>query len=101
MRSVANPFEGQFMQPEIYKDRAYIVETTHGTGVVPWKLVGNVKEMDYLEDYLEGAPYDDQELVIKEGYLARMSAPGYLDCTEWSIHDTEEEALAYLEEMYG
>lgn len=101
MRNVANPFEGQFMQPNIYKGRAYIVETTYGTEVVPWKLVGNVKEMLYLEDFLEGTPYEDQIFVIKEGYLARLSAPGYMDCTEWSFHDTEEEALAYLEDMYG
>jgi len=101
MRSVANPFEGQFMQPEIYKDRAYIVETTYGTEVVPWELVGNVKEMHYLEDFLEGTPYEGQELVIKEGILARLSAPGFLDCTEWSTHDTAEEAMTYLEEMYG
>lgn len=99
MRSVANPFEGQFMQPEIYKDRAYIVETTYGTEVVPHDLVGD--GYTPLTDFLEGTPYEDQIFVIKEGYLARLSAPGYMDCTEWSIHDTAEEAMTYLEEMYG
>ena len=29
-----------------------------------------------------------------------MSAPGYMDCTEWAVFDTEDEALAYLEDMY-
>lgn len=99
MRNVANPFEGQFMQPNIYKGRAYIVETTYGTEVVPHDLVGD--GYTPLMGYLDGTPYEDQELVIKEGYLARLSAPGYMDCTEWSFHDTEEEALAYLEDMYG
>ena len=36
----------------------------------------------------------------KEGWGARLSAPGYMDCTEWAVYDTEEEARAELEEMY-
>lgn len=35
------------------------------------------------------------------GHGVRLSAPGYLDCTEWSVFDTEEEAVKYLDEMYG
>lgn len=35
-----------------------------------------------------------------EGYGARVSAPGYLDCTEWAVFDTAEEAQAYLDEEY-
>ena len=31
---------------------------------------------------------------------ARLSAPGYLDCTEWSVFDTEQEAEEYLDENY-
>ena len=34
------------------------------------------------------------------GYGARLSAPGYLDCTEWAVFETEDEAREYLEEMY-
>jgi hypothetical protein len=29
--------------------------------------------------------------------LARLSAPGYLDCTEWTPYDSEEEAREDLE----
>jgi len=36
-----------------------------------------------------------------EGYGARLSAPGYLDCTEWAVFDTVAQAEQYLEEMYG
>lgn len=35
------------------------------------------------------------------GYGARLSAPGYLDCTEWSVFETEKEAAEYLLDMYG
>lgn len=32
---------------------------------------------------------------------ARLSAPGYLDCTEWTVHASEAEAEEYLSETYG
>ena len=35
-----------------------------------------------------------------KGYGARLSAPGYMDCTEWAVFDTEEEAQEYLVESY-
>ena len=31
---------------------------------------------------------------------ARLSAPGYLDCTEWCVFDTEAEAAQYLLDTY-
>ena len=34
------------------------------------------------------------------GYGARLSAPGYLDCTDWAVFDTEDEAVEYLAEEY-
>jgi hypothetical protein len=30
-----------------------------------------------------------------------MSASGYMDCTEWSVFETEAEAVEYLEDYYG
>lgn len=29
-------------------------------------------------------------------WLARLSADGHMDCTEWTMFDTEEEALQFL-----
>ena len=34
------------------------------------------------------------------GFGARLSAPGYMDCTDWCVFDTEQEAIDYLEETY-
>jgi len=34
------------------------------------------------------------------GYGARMTASGYLDCTDWAVFDTEKEAVNYLDETY-
>ena len=35
------------------------------------------------------------------GYGARLSADGYLDCTEWCVFDTEQEAAEYLRDTFG
>jgi hypothetical protein len=48
--------------------------------------------------YYEGTIHSTS---IRIGYGARQSAPGYLDCTEWEVFDTEQEAEDYLTEMYG
>lgn len=34
------------------------------------------------------------------GYGARLSAPGYMDCTDWCVFETEKEAVEYLDEYY-
>lgn len=44
---------------------------------------------------------DPDEVDEVKGYGARLSAHGYIDCTEWTVFDTADEAEAYLEETYG
>jgi len=49
----------------------------------------------------EGEGADSIYAVEKiEGWGARMSAPGYMDCTEWSVFPTKEEAEQYIQEYY-
>lgn len=52
----------------------------------------------HFGDYYEGQVWS---VSVRQGYGARLSAPGYMDCTEWAVFDTPEEAEKYLEEMYG
>jgi hypothetical protein len=52
------------------------------------------------EQCYEGTKGSIWEVDIVEGFGARLSAPGYLDCTEWTVFDTEDEARAYLDEYY-
>lgn len=40
------------------------------------------------------------EIDVIQGYGARLSAPGYMDATEWAVFDTEQEAKEYLMETY-
>lgn len=50
----------------------------------------------------EGCSGGVRSATIRRGvYLARMSAPGYTDCTDWEAHDTAQGAADSLIENYG
>lgn len=106
-----------FMQKQITDKRAWVqVETSCGTTFLDYKSLGIIglrdsqtkthpltaKEREegiaILSPYCEGTI---QEWETIRGHGARLSAPGYTDCTEWSVFDTIKEAEEYLEEMYG
>ena len=56
-----------------------------------------------LADYMpEGCSGEVRSATIRRGvYLCRMSAPGYLDCTDWEAHDTAQSAADSLIESYA
>jgi hypothetical protein len=99
-----------FMQLQSDFFKAYIVETTHGGEIVPCYLLGRKmpdvgqcgeddQTCDALQDYCEG---EVESYKVVEGWFARYSAPGYLDCTEWvGPCCTEEEAIAEGKDLYG
>lgn len=39
--------------------------------------------------------------VRRNRYLCRMSAPGYMDCTDWESHDSAQAAADSLVDNYG
>ena len=98
-----------FMQHQVtHKQRWIRVETSQGTDFLPTDLVGDLMNSGYsdesdesdretLQQYCEGE-VESWESIL--GYGARLSAPGYLDCTEWTVFDTAEEAEDYLNETY-
>lgn len=94
-----------FMQREIYAGDYFRVNTSHGTEFVPADVVGNKPDnvhVSELRDYLSGKPDDEDETIeVETGWLARMSAPGYLDCTDWGAYETEQDAEDALTEMFG
>lgn len=53
----------------------------------------------YLKDYTQNTKIT--EITLVSGYGARLSAPGYMDCTGWVVCDSEEEAEEYLRDTYG
>lgn len=50
-----------------------------------------------LADYVDGRKFEEIEVVRL--YFARLSAPGYLDCTEWCGFNTLKEAREYLRDL--
>ena len=106
-----------FMQPQIQHGLWWIIDGNCGLDVVPsdlcdtagWEVGETIHESDEsnlftlrlltLSQYTENTTVYSIEL--RQGFGARLSAPGYMDCTPWSVHETEEEAKQFLEEMYG
>lgn len=84
-----------FMSPEIWHGSYWKVDTNNGIELYP---------CDYFDSftvaYVTNCDKDDIERAT--GFFARLSAPGYLDCTEWcGPFNTEAAALAYLTDTYG
>lgn len=88
-----------FMKPQIEEGSWIEIETTHGTESIPMDVPigGLFAPAENLKDYIEGE-YISHD--VKHGWGARLSAPGYMDCTPWCVFDTEDEAKEYLLEMY-
>lgn len=91
-----------FMKPQIVYDRWFEIDYDNGIAYIPQDLIGKTvnPSFDEVKDYLPDLKvlFDVRLL---DGYGARLSAPGYMDCTEWSVFDTKEEAQDYLSEMYA
>lgn len=51
---------------------------------------------EMLQQYCEG---EIQAIEVVCGYFARLSAPGYLDCTDWTCYSTKGEAVRALRDI--
>lgn len=83
---------------------AWIVETTHGSEVIPDGFVSEAR-VDLMSDYCEGRVVDlgdgEADARFVEGWFCRLSAPGYMDCTDWSgPFRTQVDARLYLADTY-
>lgn len=92
-----------FMQKQAERFKAWQVETSIGGECVPFELVGN--DLTAIGQYCEGKPRESDDSIdaeLVEGWFCRLSAPGYMDCTEWhGPYETEQEAMEALNGMYG
>jgi hypothetical protein len=93
-----------FMKKQSCKGTYYVVETNEGTWFVPSNVCGWLAGLEYMNDetYSNRAMTDGtwlgwcrqlshcvgrseiQSIEKREGTLYRLSAPGYLDCTDWT-----------------
>ena len=106
-----------FMQPEIEFGVWIEVDGCNGTDWIPPGLTVLPDESDFLD---EDDDFDDDAYLAachdavrdyigsrevysvteRKGYGVRLSAPGYLDCTEWSVFDSEAECKDHLAEFW-
>lgn len=63
----------------------------------------DIRKLSRLSDYMpEGCSGEVASATVRRGvYLCRMSAPGYMDCTDWEAHDTAQSAADSLIESYA
>lgn len=80
-----------FMTPEYYQGKIAIVTLTDGEGfVIPADILGDT-----------GDDLTDAEIETVDGILCRLSASGYLDCTDWDgPHESLEDARQELSSIY-
>ncbi|MEM4360045.1 MAG: hypothetical protein QXT45_05915 [Candidatus Bilamarchaeaceae archaeon] len=82
-------------EPEVYDGEYYIVDTIYGTYYVPGDFV---ESDDQLESFVEGRILEVRQA---NGVLGRLTAPGYLDSTDWTPYSSMAEAYSALEEELG
>lgn len=86
-----------FMQRQVIKDSFYRANDHHGeTQMIPSDVF---TEEQFRTEY--DIP-EDTEIETVTGFFCRLSAPGYMDCTDWSgPYATDAAANEALTEMYG
>ena len=93
-----------FMQPEVYEGDYLVIDGTNGTTFLPIDIVEIPKDwsgsftnpsnnnFDLLYekygDYYNG---EINSFEIANGKLYRLSAPGYLNCTDWTVNPSKLE----------
>lgn len=91
-----------FMKPEIVHGEWFVVETRYGTQVVPAEFLSGAPGAAEMGPFVEGGSKAIESIDgPRTAWGARLSAPGYLDATSWSLHDTEEDARESLAEEMG
>ena len=100
------------MQKQIRHSSYLSVETkSDGTQILPDFYFSNMPDPDEddpqevneeIWDFVNASDYDDiVEVEAKEGWIGRISAPGYMDCTGWISGDSHQEVSDMLDELYG
>ena len=104
LEKILAPLMGEFMSPVVEHGKWIAIDGSDGITLVPADVIGDIGPEDnhdanVYQDYYEGKVYSVEELT---GYAARLSASGYMDCTEWmGVYDTAEEAARELVEAYA
>ena len=92
-----------FMQRQITKARYWRVSANKGEQyIIPEFCAPTAND---LHDYVEGTiDRDSDEMLMVEyahGWIGRLSAPGFMDCTDWLEGASAEDVNAQLAQYEG
>lgn len=95
-----------FMQPQVWKTKWVTLDGDQGGISLPFEQLSPDEQKAAIDGpvsvfadyYPDGEPLS---MHMRVGWGARLSAPGYLDCTEWVVFEDEWDAREYLEMTYG
>lgn len=111
-----------YMVPEVFQSRWLAVDTSHGVQIIPEKVATLTQErydqvqdlldtrqtpllvielLPELADYCDSRTAEVYDVDQCFGWLARLTAPGYMDSTDWCFGATEQDALESLCDMHG
>lgn len=105
-----------FMVPEYLETDWFVVDGDCGTEWVPCGVCGNItRKLTSGKVHKKGAAFSELASLVsdfiesseiysvtwhKRKIGARLSASGYMDCTDWAVFGDECEARAYIRERY-
>ncbi len=90
-------WKDKLLKPQIELDDWFVLELDNDEMVIyPASLFTEQGVFDLHQDAIK---QEDIERVTQQ-YGARLSAPGYLDCTQWDLFETEEDAMNSLMEEF-
>ena len=94
-----------FMEDEIIYGWFDVFETPNGTECIPEGILSMDEIIEQINNTNVSTEREAHAKGLYEhvnGWFCRLSAPGYMDCTEWSgPFESEAECKDYLKQMYG
>lgn len=97
------------MQPQLTTRQLWVmIDGPQGTEFIQGDLIDLSTIKSFDSDKLVPLPesismYAENRFIysldIIKGYGIRLSMPGYLDCTPWSVYSTKNEAINALKEL--
>ena len=72
-----------------------VIDGTNGVTIYP----DEISILEAIEDHGFQGIYS---IEVENGWAARYTMPGFLDCTEWvGVFQDEESAISTIEDMYS
>ena len=89
-----------FLKPDVRFGEWYIVDEEE-VGEDIGHFSADLFTKEAVFELVKDAVASREDIRLIKGWGARLTAPGYLDCTSWCVFETRDEARMHLMELYG